>query len=312
MPRYWCHTCCEETPVDPVENDEGELECPTCADIFIEEIEEDNVDDRPQDFKADLNDSKTDPSSPPPPPPQPQQQQQQQQGQQWSGSFGNNGNIHVQFSSNFNGLNNLFGGMNQNQNNQNQSNQNQQPNQPNPFNSFQAFNPFQMMNAIPGGAGSIFQQFMQGIGGNANGGDFFHGNMQQLINQLMINDPNSHGPPPAAKAELEKLLDQKVTSDMITSGTLSDCAVCKDEFEVEQLFKELPCKHMFHPECIMPWLEAHNTCPVCRYELPTDDLHYEQMRAIRDSQRKEQEEKKANERKSNHDRNDNDNAPPSS
>ena len=42
----------------------------------------------------------------------------------------------------------------------------------------------------------------------------------------------------------------------------------KDEEEVLQL----PCGHCFHGGCIRPWLREHNTCPVCRDELPGADL----------------------------------------
>lgn len=33
---------------------------------------------------------------------------------------------------------------------------------------------------------------------------------------------------------------------------------------------QLPCKHCFHEECILPWLELHHTCPICRAELPSE------------------------------------------
>ncbi|KAG2246794.1 hypothetical protein Bca52824_086422 [Brassica carinata] len=96
----------------------------------------------------------------------------------------------------------------------------------------------------------------------------------QLIQQLAENDPNRHGTPPASKSAIDALLTVKVTLDMLNSE-MNQCAVCMDEFEDGRDVKQMPCKHVFHQDCLMPWLELHNSCPVCRYELPTDDPDYE-------------------------------------
>ncbi|XP_044476435.1 E3 ubiquitin-protein ligase RING1-like [Mangifera indica] len=112
----------------------------------------------------------------------------------------------------------------------------------------------------------------------ANLGDYFIGpGLEQLIQQLAENDPNRYGTPPASKLAMEGLPDIKISEDLMGSDS-SQCAVCKDSFELNEVAKQMPCKHIYHSDCILPWLQLHNSCPVCRYELPTDDPDYEQRR----------------------------------
>ncbi|MBA0611814.1 hypothetical protein Godav_012471, partial [Gossypium davidsonii] len=55
----------------------------------------------------------------------------------------------------------------------------------------------------------------------------------------------------------------------IGKGAL-ECAVCLNEFEDDETLRLIPkCNHVFHAECIDPWLASHVTCPVCRANLAT-------------------------------------------
>ncbi|KAK3130578.1 hypothetical protein QOZ80_6BG0495320 [Eleusine coracana subsp. coracana] len=43
------------------------------------------------------------------------------------------------------------------------------------------------------------------------------------------------------------------------------CSVCLGALEVGETVRLLPvCMHLYHVDCIDPWLDAHSTCPICR------------------------------------------------
>ncbi|GLJ32784.1 hypothetical protein SUGI_0660120 [Cryptomeria japonica] len=141
---------------------------------------------------------------------------------------------------------------------------------------------FNHMMLMPGG-GSIqivFDHSGRGGGGEGGGGGirfpatigdyYLGGGLEQLIQQLAENDPNRYGTPPAAKAAVQDMPVIKITEEHLTSDA-GQCAVCKDTFEEGSEARQMPCKHIYHPDCILPWLELHSTCPVCRYEMPPEE-----------------------------------------
>ena len=106
--------------------------------------------------------------------------------------------------------------------------------------------------------------------------DFFESMLGQMYREAM--DPQSGGlpGPPPVKHEVLRNLPRVHSKE--------PCGVCGECFKAKAV--RLPCGHVFHlEECAEPWLKRHCTCPVCRYELPTDDESYEAGRKERMSRR---------------------------
>mmetsp|Transcript_1533 Transcript_1533/g.2466 ORF Transcript_1533/g.2466 Transcript_1533/m.2466 type:complete len:313 (+) Transcript_1533:42-980(+) len=81
---------------------------------------------------------------------------------------------------------------------------------------------------------------------------------------LMVNESDGN--------LLTKLLEAKnrntqSVSLLCTKGA-TECSICHDDMHEGEVVLKLPCSHVYHNECVMGWLTSHNTCPLCRHELP--------------------------------------------
>lgn len=108
-------------------------------------------------------------------------------------------------------------------------------------------------------------------------GYMFGTEYHDLFEQFVERESGFKGRPPAAKSVVENLPSVVLTKEYVQENNVV-CAVCKDGIGVEDRATLLPCNHHYHGECIVPWLNIRNTCPVCRFELPTDDADYERRK----------------------------------
>ncbi|GLU11574.1 hypothetical protein SLE2022_283110 [Rubroshorea leprosula] len=91
----------------------------------------------------------------------------------------------------------------------------------------------------------------------------------EQLSQIEFAGFGQPGNPPASKSAIESMPTVEIGLTHVSSE--SHCAVCKEAFELGTQAQEMPCKHIFHEDCILPWLSLRNTCPVCRHQLPADD-----------------------------------------
>ncbi|KAE8037578.1 hypothetical protein FH972_010157 [Carpinus fangiana] len=100
-------------------------------------------------------------------------------------------------------------------------------------------------------------------------GDYFMGqDFEQLIEQLSTNE--QRGPAPAPHSSIDAMPTIKIAQAHIRTD--SHCPVCKEKFELGSEARKMPCSHIYHSDCIVPWLVQHNSCPVCRVELPPQGI----------------------------------------
>lgn len=86
---------------------------------------------------------------------------------------------------------------------------------------------------------------------------------QHLLNQTLatILQSNEHHPQQILTADI---IAQ--TIEYSSEGNHpSQCAICLVDFNHADLLLQLTCKHIYHRECLLHWLQTHYRCPYCRF-----------------------------------------------
>lgn len=84
--------------------------------------------------------------------------------------------------------------------------------------------------------------------------------------------------PQASNKVCQAYLDHLVSINEVKEEDIieyTECPICIEEFQLGETATRLPkCSHIFHDTCIKAWFLKHNTCPVCRDEIETDNGKY--------------------------------------
>ncbi|GJP80981.1 hypothetical protein CLOP_g11170 [Closterium sp. NIES-67] len=102
-------------------------------------------------------------------------------------------------------------------------------------------------------------------------GDFFlGGDFSALVDRIATAHPATDANPhtPASRAAVQAMPLRIVREADVAAG-MAACAVCHEEMEAGAVTQQMPCRHAYHSDCILPWLAQTNSCPVCRFRLPT-------------------------------------------
>ncbi|XP_037040169.1 E3 ubiquitin-protein ligase Iruka [Bradysia coprophila] len=124
---------------------------------------------------------------------------------------------------------------------------------------------------------SIVQDFIVSLTGGAGGagqpmyimgnpGDYVYSrdSLDTIVTQL-LSQMDGTGPPPLTKDKIAEIPKVAVTEEQANSKL--QCSICWEDFQITETVRRLPCVHIYHENCIVPWLELHGTCPVCRKTL---------------------------------------------
>ncbi|XP_037889500.1 E3 ubiquitin-protein ligase Iruka-like [Glossina fuscipes] len=105
---------------------------------------------------------------------------------------------------------------------------------------------------------------MDNLSDNALGREGLDAIVMQFLNLMEFS-----GPPPLPRHKIDEIPKIGITEDVVNEK--QQCSVCWEYFKLEETVRRLSCFHLYHEDCIVPWLVLHGTCPICRKSLIDGD-----------------------------------------
>jgi len=59
-----------------------------------------------------------------------------------------------------------------------------------------------------------------------------------------------------------------------SSSSQSTCMICLGDFAIADSCRRLPCRHVFHSDCVDEWLRRCTDCPICKDNVDRAIRHY--------------------------------------
>merc|ERR1711896_59699 len=104
------------------------------------------------------------------------------------------------------------------------------------------------------------QDFRHQIARRAAAADELCVALQAALDALLVyqeeQEPQGGLTPEQIKKIKSKTLKKKIKGER--------CCICLGDFEKKDKIRELPCKHMFHKDCVDEWLGQNRKCPLCK------------------------------------------------
>lgn len=135
------------------------------------------------------------------------------------------------------------------------------------------------------------------VGSNRNDYVMSNEDLDVIMSQLLWHSDND-GPPPLAQEIIENLPEITISQEQALSKL--QCSVCWELYNLgilitvefvwklsifdlfivlwhfaDEKVRQLKCGHIYHKECISPWLALHATCPICRQSLQPENSESE-------------------------------------